>query len=180
MIVSLLNLIFRLASGDFIYKSIINKDYLLCSILMISLCMDIFMHITFTFTEFFFVGFCMLYISSFSLFFTFKNYLYIFSFFYNFSSFLQLIFGSHYGHFFEMEKYLNTMTDCKDTMTECYICLETNLEKKNLKLLYCSHPFHPKCLVLWFQKQSYTRINHYKCPVCNSSIYENDKETLLL
>lgn len=63
--------------------------------------------------------------------------------------------------------YLNELEDCSDENYECFICLENYKEKPNLKILCCSHVFHPECLLTWIQKNKDT-----SCPVCKKDILD--------
>lgn len=73
-----------------------------------------------------------------------------------------------------LEKYLSNLENCSDETNECFICLENCKERKNLKLLPCSHCFHPQCIIQWFQKNKDTT-----CPVCKQNIIETDKTLLI-
>lgn len=63
--------------------------------------------------------------------------------------------------------FLIELENCTDENYECFICLENYKEKPNLKILYCSHVFHPDCLLTWVEKNK-----DIKCPVCKKDIIE--------
>lgn len=73
-----------------------------------------------------------------------------------------------------IKKYLNALDNCNDVEVECFICLENCEEKKNLKILPCSHFFHSSCLLEWFKKNENTL-----CPVCRQNIIETDKTLMV-
>ena len=45
---------------------------------------------------------------------------------------------------------------------ECIICFNKFGPKDLIKLLYCKHIFHKKCLDKWFKKKAV-------CPICNTN-----------
>ena len=127
-----------------------------------------FFYFQYIFTIYFLIGFL-------NLFYT-NNYIYsIFFFLYSF--FLSVYYFIFYNFKFlpkkNNDKILNYLESLENVFTdeECYICLETNDEKKGLKYLPCSHSFHPACLVNWFESQKFDNFPNFICPVCKKSIF---------
>ena len=72
-----------------------------------------------------------------------------------------------------MNEILNVSSDREENYT-CSICLEENIEDKDISTTNCSHSFCNKCLEDWLNK------GKYSCPLCRNDIktfITNDKET---
>jgi hypothetical protein len=65
----------------------------------------------------------------------------------------------------------SSFAPCENTDDECYICLETNMEKPSLKYLPCSHPFHEECFTEWILSD---REKEIVCPVCRRNLLGDD------
>lgn len=96
-------------------------------------------------------------------------------FFYNFLLFLfYLQDDTEEKQTYFLKSYLEQLENCQDENNECFICLDNYLERKNLKVLPCSHYFHPECILEWLKTT-----DDLVCPVCKQQIIQTD-ETLLL
>ena len=65
----------------------------------------------------------------------------------------------------------STFPPCETPDTECYICLQNNIEKPCLKYLPCLHPFHEECFTQWIFSDPEKEI---VCPVCRRNLLEDD------
>lgn len=98
-------------------------------------------------------------------------------FFYNLFLMLQFIF--FYNFILipnQREDYINNyfiqLPNVQTIEEECYICLDNYIEKKEeLKVLPCSHIFHSKCLLEWYNQKI---IKEYNCPVCKKNIFNKN------
>ena len=74
------------------------------------------------------------------------------------------------------EELFQNLDECKDHITECYICLETNKENPSLKVMSCGHPFHKECILEWFSVQKIYSPTDMICPVCRQSIFPFEEQ----
>lgn len=56
----------------------------------------------------------------------------------------------------------------KKEENECIICYEDYKVGDKVKILYCDHMYHKKCIKRWFKES-------IKCPLCNLAVKTNYK-----
>lgn len=154
----------------FLFHFIQQKLYFEFTILLFSGLCDILVNCNVSLYLFFII---FLIVGMFDIFET-KNLESIIIMFYNF----MLVF--HYGFYKTISRkqnfyqsvndYLNELNNCTNETDECFICLENSKEKSNLKILPCSHVYHPECILKWFQKNKDTQ-----CPVCKKEVIHINK-----
>ena len=56
-------------------------------------------------------------------------------------------------------------------VSQCPICLD-DLDNTNLTVLECTHSFHSKCFLEYFEKSK----NIISCPICRTTVHEKIKD----